>query len=289
MVEAVKRPLKQSFALHSAYKLVRDFRQIPRARVTEVDALSAIVWVLPKTMLPMPRLFDLYEIVARLFNQKNVKGNLVECGVWNRAVTLASWPSPIGGTPGPGRQLHLYECFEGLPKPTEFDTDVYSGYLEQRKQLPDAASRNKGRTAIGACRGTSEWEVEQFLTKRLGVSRDELVFHVGWFQDTVPASRESIGDIALLRLDGDWYKSTKVCIENLFDSVVQGGFIIIDDYGTFEGCRKAIDRVLCQQADQAQLHVLRRRLCLFSKDIIAASEERFQNDLRRPPNYTGLL
>lgn len=142
MVEAVKRPLKQSFALHSAYKLVRDFRQIPRARVTEVDALSAIVRVLPKTMLPMPRLFDLYEIVRRL-NQKNVKGNLVECGVWNGgAVGLMAIANRRH--PGPGRQLHLYECFEGLPKPTEFDTDVYSGYLEQRKQLPDAAHEIKG-------------------------------------------------------------------------------------------------------------------------------------------------
>ena len=239
IVEAVKRPLKQSFVLHSAYKLVRDFRQIPRARVTEVDALSAIVRVLPKTMLPMSRLLDLYEIVKRL-NQEGVKGNLVECGVWNGgAVGLMAIANRRH--PGPARQLHLYDSFEGLPKPTEFDTDVYSGYLEERKKLPGAAHEMEGRTAIGACRGTSELEVEQFLTNRLGVNRDELVFHVGWFQDTVPASRESIGDIALLRLDGDWYEFTKVCIENLFDNVVPGGFIVIDDYGTFEGCRKAID------------------------------------------------
>jgi O-methyltransferase len=242
MFEAVKTPLKRSFILHSAYKLARDFHQIPRSRATDIDALSAIVRVLPKTMLPMPRLLDLYEIVKRL-NREGVKGNLVECGVWNGgAVGLMAIANRRH--PGPTRVLHLYDSFEGLPQPTKFDTNVYLGFLEQRKETLDAAREKHGLTAIGACRGTSEREVAKFLTGRLGVKREDLVFHVGWFQDTVPASRESVGDIALLRLDGDWYESTKFCIENLFDKVVSGGFVVIDDYGKFEGCRRAVDEFL---------------------------------------------
>ena len=55
---------------------------------------------------------------------------------------------------------------------------------------------------------------------------------------------EGIGDIAILRLDGDWYASTKICLEYLFHKVVPGGFVIIDDYGTYDGCKRAVDEYL---------------------------------------------
>ena len=61
----------------------------------------------------------------------------------------------------------------------------------------------------------------------------------GWFQDTLPVNKPE--RIAVLRLDGDWYESTKVCLNELFDRVVNGGVIVIDDYGDWEGCKKAID------------------------------------------------
>ena len=69
-------------------------------------------------------------------------------------------------------------------------------------------------------------------------------FHVGWFQDTVPIASDKIESISLLRLDGDWYESTKVCLENLYDLVTEGGVIIVDDYGAYEGCKKAVDEFL---------------------------------------------
>jgi O-methyltransferase len=239
LVEVAKRPFKRSFAARSAYKLLRDFRQIPRSRLLDTDALGAILRVLPNTMLPMPRLFDLYDIVKRV-NQSGLKGEFVECGVWNGgAVGLMAMADQRHS--GPRRKLHLFDSFEGLPQPTAFDTDVYAGFLEQEKSRSIIEQEVEQLSAIGACQGKSQPEVEEFLVKRLGIDPGKLVFHVGWFQDTVPSARDSIGGIALLRLDGDWYESTKVCIENLYDSVVVGGFVVIDDYGTFEGCRKAVD------------------------------------------------
>ena len=62
-----------------------------------------------------------------------------------------------------------------------------------------------------------------------------------------------MGPIAILRLDGDWYESTKVCLEHLFDLVVDGGFVIVDDYGAYEGCRTAVDEYLAGRARRPYL------------------------------------
>jgi hypothetical protein len=63
----------------------------------------------------------------------------------------------------------------------------------------------------------------------------------GWFEQTIPSATPSLGPIALLHLDCDWYESVKLCLDRLYDRVVDGGFIVVDDYGHWQGCRKAID------------------------------------------------
>ena len=78
--------------------------------------------------------------------------------------------------------------------------------------------------------------------------------HQGWFQDTVPRDAAAVGPIALLRLDGDWYDSTKVCLEGLYPSVVKYGSIVVDDYGHFEGCRKAVDEFVADLGYPVMLH-----------------------------------
>jgi hypothetical protein len=70
---------------------------------------------------------------------------------------------------------------------------------------------------------------------------DLFVFHEGWFQDTIP--KVVMGPIALLRLDGDLYESTKVCLEGLYPKVSKGGWVIVDDYA-LTGCRKAVHEYL---------------------------------------------
>ncbi len=76
----------------------------------------------------------------------------------------------------------------------------------------------------------------------------------GWFQDTLSKSKRDIGPIAILRVDGDFYESTKVVFEELYDQVVSGGFIIVDDYGAFQGCRKATDEFL--ENRRANVHIV---------------------------------
>jgi O-methyltransferase len=64
----------------------------------------------------------------------------------------------------------------------------------------------------------------------------------GWFADTLP--KREIVPIALLHLDCDLYESVKLCLEQLYDDVIKGGCIVIDDYGCWEGCQKAVNEFI---------------------------------------------
>jgi hypothetical protein len=72
---------------------------------------------------------------------------------------------------------------------------------------------------------------------KAGESRFKI--YKGWFNETVPGVRVDSG-IALLRLDGDWYESTMVCLEAFYPQVVKGGMILIDDYFIWDGCSRAV-------------------------------------------------
>jgi O-methyltransferase len=68
-----------------------------------------------------------------------------------------------------------------------------------------------------------------------------------------------------LRLDGDWYASTKICLDHLYDKVLKGGFIIVDDYGAYEGCKKAVDEFLARRALDVRLQKVGSELRFFVK------------------------
>jgi hypothetical protein len=96
-------------------------------------------------------------------------------------------------------------------------------------------------------------------------------FVKGWFDQTLPVHRDRIGKIAVLRIDGDWYSSVRCCLDNLYDQVVDGGLVVLDDYYTYDGCTLAvheffgqrrlahpIESVTGKPADQPQCAVFRK-------------------------------
>jgi hypothetical protein len=99
--------------------------------------------------------------------------------------------------------------------------------------------------AFGGC-GSLE-ENRRLLEETIGYDPRYLHYHKGWFQETLPRDSSLIDCIAILRLDGDWYASTKICLEYLYDKVLPGGFVIVDDYGHYAGCRKAVDEFIGQR------------------------------------------
>ncbi|MBD9374399.1 class I SAM-dependent methyltransferase [Rhizobium sp. ARZ01] len=229
----IKGWVKSNEAIYRTAKLSRDIRGFPLRRSGSLTRIGTIWKIYTKTMLPPVRLFNICDAVEHV-NQRGIPGDLVECGVWSGGsiALMALWDMRFETA----RQYHAFDSFEGLPPPTPADNEVFESFMvdrrEQGEKLPGTL------TWTGICQGDGADTVRAFFS-RVGIPRERVIFHVGWFQDTVPAA--SIHSIAVLRIDGDWYDSTKTCLDHLYDFVSPGGIIIIDDYGTFSGCRRAVD------------------------------------------------
>jgi len=212
----------------------------------EDEANKDIQIVRKNTMVPYINLLTLYEQV--IFCEKNqIEGDYVECGVWKGgAVGLMAIANLKFGTKR--RILHLFDAFEEICSPNE-DLDGERAIKEVKtfagknadvkgefKPLKGIYDRFGGPGDISDCKNLIE--------RIIKYPSDKVHYYKGWFQETLPTQSKGIEKIAILRLDGDWYESTKVCLESLFNKVVQDGFIIIDDYGAYSGCKKAVDEFL---------------------------------------------
>jgi O-methyltransferase len=222
----------------------------------ENEANEAIKIVRKNTMLPYVNLVTLYEQV--FYCEKNkIEGDFVECGVWNGgAVGLMGLANLKHGSNC--RDLHLFDAFEEICAPDEkVDGDRAINEVKEilGKQahvkgelipLKGIYDRFGGPSDINKCKNLIE--------KLVNYPTNNVFYHKGWFQDTIPLAAGNIGKIAILRLDGDWYESTKVCLENLYDKVIPGGFVIFDDYGLYSGCKKAVDEFFESRNEYYYLH-----------------------------------
>jgi len=177
------------------------------------------------TMIPKESYLANLALAARI---SHVQGCVVECGVWKGGMIAG-----MGAVLGSGRKYYLFDSFEGLPLAKEIDGKGALAW-QQDKESP---------VYYDNCRAAREVATEAM--KLANIADFELI--AGWFNETTPAHRHG-EPIALLRLDGDWYDSTMVCLENLFDRIVSGGIIIIDDYHTWDGCSRAVHDFLSRRS-----------------------------------------
>jgi O-methyltransferase len=194
------------------------------------------------TMTSPTRCRTLWDQCSELI-RKQVPGCFVECGVWRGG--SAGLMGLAMRHLGEQRPLHLFDSFEGLPEPTAIDeaeAKIYSG------------NRASGKLAsVGQCQAGLP-EVERFLFDFLNLNRNQVKLHVGWFQNTLPTDAPKLGKIALLRLDGDWYESTMVCLNHLYPQLSPGGIVILDDYHAWAGCKKATDEYRQQHGITTPMH-----------------------------------
>lgn len=148
-------------------------------------------------------------------------GVYCECGVAAGAQIIAMRYG------APNKLIHAFDSFEGIPQPSNKD-DQMPGIKyfteEERLLLP-----NPGEQVLQTT-GMTSVSVEDFKNHMIksGAGLDNLEIHKGWFEETMPVN--TVGDIAILRLDGDLYNSTMICLTFLFPKVIEGGCVIIDDW-----------------------------------------------------------
>ena len=130
------------------------------------------------------------------------------------------------------RTLWLYDTFEGMSEPTSADVDLRGLAAGELMRRDDPSDR------FGVWCISRLDEVRQTLASS-GYSMERVNFVEGPVEKTLLTQRPA--KIALLRLDTDWYESTKCELEKLFPLLVEGGVLIIDDYGHWQGCREAVD------------------------------------------------
>ena len=237
-------------------------RLVPDAELEGV--LADYAAIMTDTQLGMGGLLNLQD-VARAVVRDGLAGAVVECGTW-RGGALGFWARAFRRFGGDAARNPIYgfDSFEGMPRMTAQDGAATGAWLYGRDyDERDAEQRS------GALKGTNV-NVASEAQVRANLSASGLPdgsWHVvkGWFQDTLPAWRERIGPIAVLRLDGDLYESTKVCLDVLYEQVVAGGYVIVDDYYAFEGCRKAIDEFVARQAARPILHAIDHHRVYFNK------------------------
>lgn len=232
MLSFLKNILRRSATVRRIYARLEFFVSVVIKDITN-PARAALFWrVMPYTMVGYDCVRNVYDLSSTTV-RRNVQGAFVECGVWKGGA--AGVMGYVADKEGKGRQVWLFDSFEGLPEPTEADG------IEARSYAGDRASGDL--SSIGRCVGPLE-DVKRLFLSVLKLRGTNVHIEQGWFQNTLSAARSSIGLIAVLRLDADWYESTKCALENLYDLVVPGGYVILDDYGHWEGCRKAVDEFL---------------------------------------------
>ncbi len=176
--------------------------------------------VYPYTLVNPIQILFLEELCRRI-REAGIAGDFVECGVYK------------GGSAGvlgfqaiqsPSRRLWLFDSFAGMPEPGEKD---------------DAAARQIAGGYVGSERNTRR------ILRRLGVPEERYRLVVGRLEDTLPALDKP--PVALLHVDCDFYDPVKLSLEQLYRHVTPGGYVVLNDYGVFGGCRRATDEFLAER------------------------------------------
>jgi hypothetical protein len=235
MLKHLKRGLRNAL-WRLGYDVVKRTPGVPRtsspAYLPDFDSQVIELFrdVHPYTMTTPERVFALRQSVQYVVRH-NIPGDIVECGVWKGGsmMAVARTLIELGAT---DRRLYLFDTFEGMPPPSEVDRE-FSG-------APAAAvlAASDRRTNVVWAYSPLD-DVKQAMAST-GYDEDKLVYVPGKVEDTVP--ERSPDAIALLRLDTDWYESTYHELKHLYPRLSVGGVLILDDYGHWEGARKAVDQ-----------------------------------------------
>ncbi|MBV8195918.1 MAG: class I SAM-dependent methyltransferase [Candidatus Dormibacteraeota bacterium] len=206
------------------------------------QATVEAVW--PYTMTSVHRVMALCDAV-RYISRNAIPGDVVECGVWRGGSMLAVARTLLELT-DMSRDLWLYDTFQGMPEPASVDRRIYD--RASAAEVLQNSDRDSNYWAV------STLDEVKATMRQCAYPEERLHFVAGMVEETIPTNDPT--RIALLRLDTDWYESTRHELRHLVPRMSPGGVMIIDDYGDWAGARLAVDEYLREQ----DLHVFLHRI-----------------------------
>jgi len=207
-------------------EVARTIRQVRRYTMTTPQRIAALC--------------DAVEHVVR----RDVDGALVECGVWRGGSMMAAALTLLRlGVRD--RDLYLFDTFRGMPPPTGKDRrSAYDGYS------PMGHWQQRQKKDVNTWHYVPAERVRRTL-ESTGYPPSRLHLVEGLVEETIP--QQAPDDIAVLRLDTDWYQSTQHEMEHLYPRLRPGGVLVLDDYGHYEGARQAVDEYFEEHGDRPML------------------------------------
>ena len=209
------------------------------------DFVSEFKAIEPFTMTSIERIYALKSAVEYIA-KNNIRGSFVECGVWKGGSCMMMANTLVENGQFE-REIWLYDTFDGMTNPTDDDIEVETKIkgMELLKDLDKT---------------TDKYNMWAYAPKDLVIKNmrsttypeKNIKYIEGKVEQTLPEN--SPGEIALLRLDTDWYESTKIELEALYPLLVSGGILIIDDYGHFHGAKKAVDEYFHSIDEEPLMH-----------------------------------
>ena len=192
----------------------------------EIDIFNLVS---PYTMTSKERVFALIQAV-RYISRHKIIGDIVECGVWKGGSMMAI-AKTLTIEQDLSRDLYLFDTFAGMSEPSEEDRD--SNGKDAAELLEISSKGDRWLWCEAPLEGVKN------VMSATGYDQNKIHFIQGKVEDTLPTN--SPEKIALLRLDTDWYESTRHELVHLFPRLSTNGVIILDDYGFWQGMKKAVD------------------------------------------------
>lgn len=237
------KKIAERLARSMGYELTR--RDEPP--VGHPDILDEAFWRIlaacqPYTMTSTERVWAMYQGLGFIARQ-GIPGAIVECGVWRGGSMMAAALTleHLGDTT---REIYLYDTYEGMSEPTTRDVN----------RINRAAARKWRKHQRDGFNAWNYVPLEEVQRNVLSTSypAERVHFVKGKVEDTIPGVAPE--RIALLRLDTDFYESTRHELEHLWPRLSRGGLLIIDDYGHWRGSREATDEYFTASSDPVLLH-----------------------------------
>lgn len=186
------------------------------------------------SMTSLPRRWALINAIKHVKNQ-NIEGDFVECGVWKGGNLIIY--NNLNEKHQLKKNIFGYDTFSGMSEPTIHDNNFLN--INAKKEWENDNNNNTNVNNSFNCYSSLE-EVKNNIRDNSS-SLDNIILIMGKVEDTLTIKNNLPEKISILRLDTDWYESTKIELELLYPKLVKGGVLIIDDYGQWKGSRKAVD------------------------------------------------